>query len=152
MVRTKKIDVENFLAQKKLAVVGVSRQKNKMGNAIFRELKHRGYEVFPINAHTNRIEGVECYPDLKSLPEPVGGIVVVVSPRQTGQVVKDAAAAGITRVWLQLGARSDEAVKFCQDNHITVVYNECIMMFAEPVGSIHKFHRFIWKIFGKLPR
>lgn len=149
---TKKVDVDEFLNQEKLAVVGVSRKKSKFGNAIFRELKKKGFDVYPINAHADTIEGEKCYPDLKSLPETVGGAVIVVPPAQTEQVVKDAKDAGIPRVWMQQGAQSDAAIAFCKENNISVVAKECILMFVEPVESIHKFHRWLWKIFGKLPK
>lgn len=148
---TRKADVEDFLAQKTLAVVGVSRKKNKFGNAIFRELKQKGYRVFPVNAHADTIEGEPCFHDLKSLPEPVGGAVIVVPPAQTEKIVKDAGEAGISRVWIQQGAQSDAALAYCKENNIAAVSKECILMFVEPVGSIHKFHRWLWKIFGKLP-
>lgn len=147
----RKVDVDDFVGQEKLAVVGVSRKKSKFGNATFRGLKKKGYTVFPVNANTDTIEGVKCYPDLKSLPEDVGGAIIVVPPTQTEKVVKDAAEAGIKRVWMQLGSESEAAIDFCKKNDINVIANECIFMFAEPVSGGHKFHRWIWKLFKKLP-
>jgi hypothetical protein len=152
MTKTRKTDVDDFLVQEKLAVVGASRSRNKFGNTVFRELKKKGYRVFPVNNQAETLEGEPCYPDLKSLPEPVGGVIVVVPSQRTPQVVKEAKEAGITRVWLQYGANSKEAVQFCLDNNMTVVANECILMFIEPVNSVHKFHRWLWKLFGKYPR
>jgi predicted CoA-binding protein len=146
-----KADIEDFLAQKTLAVVGVSRKSQKFGNAIYKELKKKGYRVFPVNANAETVEGEPCYHDLKSLPEPVGGVVIVVPPAQTEVVVKDAQEAGICRVWIQQGAQSEAALAFCKENNITVVYKMCILMFLEPVAGVHKFHRWILKIFGKLP-
>ena len=152
MTKTRKSDIDDFLSQKKLAVVGVSRKKEKFGNTIFRELKKKEYRVFPVNVNTHTVEGVSCYPDLKSLPESVGGAVIVVPPEKTEQVVQDAKEAGITRIWMQSGAHSDTAVNFCKENNMTVVANECILMFAEPVGFWHKIHRGIWKLFGLYPK
>ncbi len=149
---TKRIDVDDFLAQEKLAVVGVSRKKRKFGNAVYKELKKKGYRVFPVNPHMDSLEGEPCFADLKSLPEPVGGAVLVVPPAKTEEVVKDAAAAGIPRIWMQLGAKSEDAIEFCKQNDITVISNECIIMYAEPVTSFHKFHRWLWKVFGKMPQ
>ena len=146
-----KADIEDFLAQKTLAVVGVSRKSQKFGNAIYKELKKKGYRVFPVNANAETVEGEPCYHDLKSLPEPVGGVVIVVPPAQTEVVVKDAQEAGIRRVWIQQGAQSEAALAFCKENNITVVHKMCILIFLEPVAGVHKFHRWILKIFGKLP-
>jgi len=151
MSRNRKADVQDFLSQKNIAIVGTSRSKNKFGNIIFRELKKRGYRVIPVNPNTKIVEGDQCYPDLKSLPEKVDGAIIVVPPANTIQVVKDARDAEIFRIWIQSGAYSKEAVDFCNDNKITVVANECILMFAEPVNSIHRIHRWIWKLLGKYP-
>ena len=152
MSKNRITDINDFLAQKKLAVVGASRSQNKFGNVVFRELKQRNYQVFPINSQAKTIEGVPCWPDLKSLPEPVDGAVFVVPPAVTEHVVKDAKEAGIPRIWMQYGSHSQDAVDFCKENNMTVVANECIMMFAEPVGSFHKFHRWLWKLFRIYPK
>jgi uncharacterized protein len=149
---TSKPAVDDFLAQRTLAVVGVSRQGKKFGNYAFRELKVRGYRVFPVHPLAEAIEGDRCYPSLGQLPEPVGGVVVVVPPAQTGQVVRDAASAGIQRVWMQQGAASPEAIQFCRENGISEVHGECILMFAQPVKSFHNVHRWVWRLLGKLPK
>ncbi len=149
---TRKSDVDDFLAQKKLAVVGVSRTRSKFGNVIFRELKKRDYQVFPVNANAPTVEDEPCYPDLKSLPESVDGAVLVIPPEKTEQVVKDASEAGIPRIWMQLGAQSEAAIAFCKKNNMTVISRECILMFAEPVTILHKLHQWVWKLLGKLPK
>jgi predicted CoA-binding protein len=143
--------VEDFIAQKKIAVVGVSRKKTKFGNAIYKELKQKGYQVFPINPHINAFEGDVCYPDLLSLPEKVDAVIINVPPAQTEKVVREAKRAGINKVWLQQGSQSEEAVKFCEENGIDYVANECILMFAQPSAFIHRAHRWVWGVLGKLP-
>ena len=82
--------IEEFLAQKKIAVVGVSRKKTKFGNAIYKELKQKGYQLFPVNPHINKYEGDTCYPNLLSLTEKINAAVVNVPPAQTEKVVKEA--------------------------------------------------------------
>jgi predicted CoA-binding protein len=144
--------VDGFLGEKSLAVVGVSRSGKKFGNSIMKDLEDKGYRVFPINPHAESIAGKRCYPSLKELPERPGGVITVVPPAATEAVVRDVKAAGIKRVWMQQGSESEAAIRFCAENGIEVVHGECIMMFAEPVGSIHRFHRWVWKLFGLLPR
>lgn len=144
--------VNDFVGQKSLAVVGVSRQPKKFGTYAYKELRKRGYHVFPVNPQAETIEGDRCYPSLAALPEPVGGVLVVVPPSQTEQVVREAAEAGIKRVWIQQGAASPEAIRFCEEKGISEVHGECILMFAGQVDSFHRFHRFVWKILGKLPK
>jgi len=143
--------VEDFLAQKKIAVVGVSRKKTKFGNAIYKELKQKGYNVFPINPHINNFEGDTCYPDLYSLPEKVDAVIINVPPAQTEKVVREAKEAGIKKVWLQQGSQSEPAIKYCKENGIDCVSNECILMFAQPPAFIHRAHKWVWGVLGKLP-
>ena len=145
-------DIEDFLSQKKLAVVGVSSRKRKFGNTVYRDLKAKGYEVFPIHRTAETVEGDACVSSLTALREKVDGVVVVVPPAESEKVVRDAAEAGISRIWMQLGADSEEAVRYCKEKGIAVIHKECILMFAEPAGFVHRFHRWLWGIFGKLPK
>ncbi len=144
--------VEDFMAQRKLAVVGVSRRGKKFGNSAYRALRERGYQLFPVHPSASTLEGDRCYPSLRDLPEAVGGALVVVPPAQTEQVVRDAAAAGIPRLWLQQGAGSPAALKAAEEHGLKVVDGECVLMFLEPVTSVHRFHRWLWRLLGKLPR
>ena len=149
---TSRAAVEGFVSQRVLAVVGASRSGKKFGNAVCRELKAKGYRVYALHPHAAAIEGEACYRDFASLPEKVGGVVVVVKPSEAEKVVREAAAAGVTRVWLQQGAGSAEAVRFCEEQGLSVVTGHCILMFTEPVGPFHGFHRWLWRVLGKLPR
>jgi predicted CoA-binding protein len=79
-------------------------------------------------------------------------VLVVVPPAETEKVVREAAAAGIKRIWMQQGAESPAAIKFCQENGLSAVHGECILRFAEPAGWFHRAHRCVWKLLGKLPK
>jgi predicted CoA-binding protein len=147
-----KAAVDAFLSQKSLAVAGVSKKKNKFGSIVYKELKEKGYRVFPVNPSIEDVDGDKCYHNLKELPESVGGVVIVVPPAETVKVVRDSIAAGICRVWLQQGTESDEAIALCKDNGIDVIYGHCILMFAKPTAFVHRAHRYIWRLLGKLPR
>lgn len=149
---TTKAAVADFTALEKLAVVGVSRKGRKFGNLAFKELKQKGYRLFPVNPNAETIEGERCYPNLSALPEPVDGVLIIVPPAETEKVVREAAVAGIKRVWMQQGAESPEAIRFCQENGIEVVHGECILMFTERPAFYHRTHRWVWGLLGKLPR
>lgn len=146
---TEKKIVDAILAQKTLAVVGVSRDPNKFGSRVYQELKSKGYHVLPVNLNIENLYGDRCYPNLGAIPEPVGAVILITQPAQTEQVVKEAAAAGIGYIWMQQGAESPEAIRFCQENGLQAVHGECIMMYAQPAG-FHKFHRWINGLMGKL--
>jgi predicted CoA-binding protein len=144
-MKTSHAAIQEILAQRTLALVGVSRGGKKMGNGIYRELKNKGYKVFPVHPQAEKIEG------LKSLPETVGAVVICVPPAQTEVLVQEAFDAGITRVWIQQGAESYAAIRYCENHEMTIVHGQCIMMFLEPVRSLHGFHRWLWKLIGKYP-
>jgi len=145
-------DIRDFLAEKTLAVVGLSRDEKSFSAAAAKELRTKGYKLYAVNPNAASIGGEKCYPGLAALPGKVGGVLVFTPPSQTEKVVREAAAAGIRRIWIQQGAQSDAAVRFCADNKLPAVSRQCILMYAEPVASIHAFHRWVKKLFGGLPR
>jgi len=144
--------VTDFLAQRKLAVVGISRNGKGFGNVIYKELRARGYQVFAVHPQASEINGSACSPSVRQLPEPVGGVVIVVPPRETEKVVQEVAQAGIPRIWMQQGSESSAAIRHCEDNGVRVVHGHCILMFLEPAAFLHRFHRWLWGVLGKLPR
>lgn len=144
--------VDNFLKCNSLAVAGVSRDKRKFGYIVYNHLKINNYKVFPIIPKMKEIDSDKCYPNLAELKEKIDGVILVVPPLQSEKIVREANKLGIKAVWFQQGSSSDEAVKFCEENDISFLKDECILMFAEPVKSVHKFHRWLWKILGKLTK
>ena len=143
--------VEDFVAQRRLAVVGASRSGKKFGNAVVRELTAKGYAVTPVHPTAETIDGLPCASSLLGLHDAVDGVVVVVPPAHAVDVVHEAADAGIRRVWLQQGAGSPEALALAAEKGLSAVDGECILMFAEPVTSFHRFHRWVWNLLGKAP-
>ena len=146
-----KQEIQDFLAQKTLALVGMSRDEKAFSASVSRELKAKGYRVLPVNPNAAVIGGETCYPSLSALPEKVGGVLVMTKPEQSETVVKEAAAAGIRRVWIQQGAQSEAALAACLQNGLTTISGKCVMMFAEPVKSVHSVHRWFSRVFGQLP-
>lgn len=148
---TSKQLVEEFVKQKRIAVVGVSSNPKKFGTSCYSHLKERHYKVIPVNLHASEIGGEKCYPDLLSIPQKPDAALIVVPKAETEKVVKQAFKAGINFLWIQQNSETKAALDFCKANNIKVISGECIMMFTEPVKSLHRFHRFINKIARKLP-
>jgi len=148
---TSKAVIDEFMAQPAVAIVGVSRGGKKFGNQIFREMKQKGYKVYPVNPNADQVENEPCYPNLNALPEKVPGVVIVVPPAETEKVVREAHGAGIKQIWLQPGAESPAAVRFCQENGLQVVTGQCILLYAGEMFG-HKIHRFFANLFGQTPR
>ena len=147
-----KQDVEDFLASKSVAVVGVSRDSISMSVAAYRQLKTGGYQVLAVNPNAQTIEGDTAYATLSALPKKPDGAIFFTQPAQTLNALKEAKQLGIRHVWIQQGAESPEVIKYCQENELAAVTKQCIMMFAPPVASFHAFHRGIKRFFGGLPK
>jgi len=148
---TSKQTVDEFIRQPSLAIVGVSRNGKKFGNIAYRELTSKGYRLHIVHPQAETVEGAPCYRSLAELAEAVGGVLLVVPPDQTEAAVRQASAAGIQRVWMQQGAESPEAVRFCEENGLAHVEGECILMFAKPRFP-HLAHRWVWGLLGRLPQ
>lgn len=149
-MRASRQSVEAFLSQPALALVGVSRSGEKFGNVILRELRAKGMHVYPVHPVADQIDGVRCYRRLADLPEAVGGVIACVSPADAVSVVRDAADAGIGRVWVQQGAESPYLGQLCAELKLDAVIGECILMHAKPTG-IHRVHRALEGLLGRLP-
>jgi predicted CoA-binding protein len=142
--------IENFVQGKRLAVVGLSRSGKKFGNMAFKELKERGYTLYPVHPQAQEIDGERCYPDLASLKGQVDGVLVSVPAQKAKTVLQDAADAGIKNVWLQQGSESRELLAQANSLGLSIVSGKCILMYAPPVRSFHGFHRFVMKLIGQL--
>jgi predicted CoA-binding protein len=94
---------EEFLAQKRIAVAGVSRDEKQPANLIYRRLRATGHDVFAVNPNATELEGDPCFSSLASIPEGVDGVVVVTTPQVAEDIVAECAAANVPRVWLHRG-------------------------------------------------
>ena len=143
-------NITEFVAGKRIAVVGASRGGKKFGNTVATELVQRGYQVFLVHPEAAEINGQPCYPNLAALAGQVDGVWICVSPQGAPQAIREAAAAGLKRVWLQMGADSAEAQAAARETGVTLVSGKCILMYAQPVGSFHAWHRAFARITGQL--
>jgi hypothetical protein len=144
--------IDTFLASGGFAVVGVSADRKKFGNTVFRAMRDAGLTVFPVHPTLETVEGEACYRSVGELPVEVKGVVTVVPPAQTERVIPSCAQRGVTSVWMQPGSSSKAAVDAARAAGMNVVEGQCILMFLEPVTSIHKVHRWITKVVGAYPR
>jgi predicted CoA-binding protein len=143
--------IEDFVSSTPIAMVGVSRNPKKFGQAAFKELREKGLDIIPVNPHAEDILGTKAYKDIKSLPQEVKGLIIMTKKDQTAAVVKDAIAKGIKNIWIQQNADSKEALEELEGTDTNFVTGECILMHYKP-HSVHKFHKSIRKFFGVFPK
>lgn len=121
--------IAEFVNQRVWAVVGASSNPRKYGNIIFHDLRDAGYEIYGVNPNESSVDGIPVYPTLASLPVKPEVVDIVVPPHVTESIVRDCYELGIERVWMQPGAESAEAVAFCEDKGIKVIYGgPCAMV------------------------
>jgi uncharacterized protein len=148
--------IQDFLAQKRFAFAGVSRQPKDFSQALFREFRARGYDPVPVHPAADAIDGISCVRSLHDIDPPVDSVLFMTPTAVTDVLVRECAQAGIKRVWLYRGggpgAGSPGAVKFCEDNGIAVIPGECPFMFFPETGWMHRVHGFVRKIAGTYPR
>jgi predicted CoA-binding protein len=149
---TRRAAVKDFLAERTLARVGLSRDGRAVSRAVYQDLTDKGYRVYPVNPNAEMIEGERCYPSVAALPEKVSAALFFTPPAETENAVREALAAGVKHIWLQPGAESAGALQACAESSVNTVSSECILMFAEPAALPHRLHRWIWGLAGKLPR
>ena len=145
-------EIQKFLSPRKIAMAGASRNLKKFGGALFKELREKGYELYPINPNADEIQGIKCYKSVEELPGDVEHLFIVTSKEDTDAVAQAAIKKGIKMVWIQQKSETPEAVKAIEEAGIPLIHKKCIMMFADPVKSVHSFHRFFVKTFGNYPK
>jgi len=151
--------VQDFLAQKKIAVVGVSDQRETGCNLAYKKFKENGYQVYAVNPRLAAFDGAPCYPDLKSIPEKPEAVFILTSPKVTEQIVRQCVDLGVKHVWMHclMGTRpglaasltsvSQEAVRLCRENGIAVIPGACPNQFLRPDFG-HALMRVMWRTLG----
>ena len=137
-----------FLANKRVAVTGVSRTPKTHGsNNVYRRLRERGYEVFAVNPNTGQVEGDRSYPDLKSIPGGVDAVVIGTRPEIAEDTMRECAELGIKQVWMHrgpgAGSVSAAATGYGRQHGITVIDGGCPLMFDRTADLGHKIMRMV---------
>jgi uncharacterized protein len=151
-MKTSISSIKEFTSLKNIALVGASRNDKKFGSQIYQELVKKGKNIYPVNPNVEAYKDVKCYADILSLPDEVEAAILVTPKAETEKMVKQAINKNVKNIWIQQGAETPEAIKIAEESKVNLVHNHCIFMFMEPVQSVHGFHRFFTKLFGKYPK
>ena len=150
--------VQQFLAQKTIAVVGVSDKRETGCNANYRKFKDAGYTVFAVNPRLTTFDGAPCYPDLAAIPQKPDAVFILARPQVTDQIVQQCVELGVKHVWMpcMMGVKpgaaasmtsvSPEAVRLCHENGIAVIPGTCPNQYLKPDFG----HRLMRALFGAL--
>ncbi len=146
-----------FLAGKRVAVTGVSREgKDHGSNVVYKRLRERGYDVFAVNPNADEVEGDRCYHDLSSIPGGVDGVVIGTRPERAEGTMRECADLGIGHVWMHrgpgAGSVSGARPSYGREHGIAVIDGGCPCMFGATADRGHKVMRTILTLSGNVPR
>jgi uncharacterized protein len=146
-----------FLATKRVAVTGVSRESKGHGsNVVYKRLRERGYEVFAVNPNADEVEGDRCYHDLRSIPDGVEAVVIGTRPEVAEATMRECAELGIKHVWMHrgpgAGSVSEAAADYGRQRGIAVIDGGCPCMFDPTADLGHKAMRVVFSLTGNVPR
>ena len=146
-----------FLANKRIAVTGVSRNPADHGsNVVYKRLRERGYEVFAVNPNATEVEGDPCYRDLRSIPGGVGAVVIGTRPERAEATMRECSELGIRHVWMHRsvggGSVSEAATSLGRSEGISVIPGGCPLMFEPVSDGGHRVMKFVFSLTGAVPR
>jgi predicted CoA-binding protein len=148
--------VASFLRGNRIAVAGVSRHADVAANSVFKKLRDSGYEVFPVNPNAEEVEGVQCYPNVASIPGALDSVVIATHPGVSASIVRQCKERDVTRVWFHRsfgeGSVSKEAVRECERLGMEYIVGGCPLMFCDPVDLGHKCMRWWLQRSGQVPK
>jgi uncharacterized protein len=135
-------EVQDFFNAKGIAIVGISATKSKFGNYIFKKLKQRYNNLFPVHRDFSEFQGIPCHSSIARLPEQVDSIILNTKPDATQALLKEALMHGIQKIWLQPGSDNEQTLEGISLGNAKIIRGECIIMHLEKPGFPHNLHRF----------
>jgi uncharacterized protein len=147
--------ISSFLAERRIALVGVSRISQEFSRTLLREFLKRGYDAIPVNPAVTEIEGHRCFASLRDIDPPVRAALILTAPKVTESVVHDCLAQGVSHIWLHRaggpGSVTPGAVALCREQRVNVIVGECPLMFLSGAALPHRVHAIFRKLVGTYP-
>jgi predicted CoA-binding protein len=115
-----------LLEYRRIAVVGLSANRDRPSHGVAKYLQDHGYTIVPINPVYDDVLGRKCYPSLRDVPEPVDIVDIFRKPADVLPIVDEAIAIGARCVWFQLGVINAEAARRAEAAGLEVVMDHCM--------------------------
>ena len=142
--------IENYLENKHIALVGASKDAKAFSNVIINELSAKGYAVYPVNPKGGMIANLKVYTNISEVPSEATAVYIITNPKQTDQALESAVNAGYKHIWVHNSCQTKSVTEFTKPD-INLIHGQCIVMYLDNSG-VHGFHKFILKVFNKLPK
>jgi len=142
------MSLESFFSPKSVAIVGASRQKNKVGYEILANMIGAGYKgkIYPVNPQADTIEGLKCYPDLQSIGQVPELVVIIVPAKIVPAVMQQCVKVGtraviiITAGFKEVGKEGreleEQVIQIARQAGIRVIGPNCLGVIA-PANNLN---------------
>ena len=142
------MSLENFFNPQSVAIVGASHTKGKVGYEILKNMIDAGYpgNIFPVNPKPHPIEGLECYPDLKSIGQKPDLVIIIVPAKIVPSIIQQCADVGaqsviiITAGFKEIGKEGDalekQIIKIARKAGIRTIGPNCLGVVA-PANKVN---------------
>ncbi|KUO95859.1 CoA-binding protein [Ferroacidibacillus organovorans] len=115
-----------FAEIRTIAVVGLSDNPNRDSYHVASYLLDQGYEVIPVNPAVSSVLSRKAYASLKDIPGKIDLVDVFRRSDAVPEIVHEAIALGVKRIWLQLGVTHQEAEKDAREHGVEIISDRCI--------------------------
>ena len=155
MQKQKLSTIKEFLANKRIAMIGVSRNKKHFSRNLMNGMIKAGYDIIPVNPHGDEIDGEKCVDKIGKINPPIDNVIIMLKKELVLNALRDCNRADVKNVWVygMRGATDVDvkAIEFCKEKDINLVAGYCPYMFLDKTGLPHRIHGLIWKIIGLYP-
>lgn len=156
MNKIRQTQIDSFMAQKKIAIIGFSRNPQEISRTLSKDLSVRGYELYPVNPNINEIEGKKCYSNVAAIDDEINAAIIFTKGETLSANLDEAVNKGIKHIWLnfekELSVDLSSKVENYDKRGINIIHGYCPYMFIENPQFFHKTHRFLVKLFNSFPK
>jgi predicted CoA-binding protein len=156
MAKVTRQAISDFLAVKRIAVVGASRDTKQYSRSLFEELLKHGYDAIPVNPNVDELGGRRCFKNVKDINPAPERALIILPEDKTEQAVLDCAEAGVKDVWLHRhvagGVSDTRAIFRAEERGLNLITGYCMFMFLPHSPFLHRVHGGIMKLVGIYPK
>ena len=128
--------IQSFWSDKKhVALFGFSRNPASVSRQVYNIMTGKGYQIYPINPHTNHIAGLKCYTNLNEIEQKLDAAIIITNPKITAEIIKQCHQRGLNELWFQFDTMDDEVKNYLAKNSMSYLY-ACILQYSHLINAV----------------
>ena len=120
-------EIKEIFSLKNVAVVGMSKNKEKAAHYVPKYLSDNGFNIIPVNPTADQILDKKSYHSLDEIDQEIDIVDVFRPSDQVLPVIQEAIKKKPKVIWLQEGIHNSEAEELARKEGIKVVFNRCML-------------------------